>query len=388
MKITRKMLLLPVLAFALAGGTAVVPASAKAVSEVQIQLTYGNESGISGSSVGKAQIKNGISYMQASLVRPMGIEILWNNADKSATFSGWNKSFRVQLGSSTGLLDGKKVSLGGTPYMADKELYVPAKFIAAALEGGTVRWDPVKQTLLVNRLHMYRSYAETFEGQTYSLSLDSGELYFTSKQKTKHKLATLDRGLDVVDFTFEHTPAGLTLLQISNLYGEPHVFADYYTYLVKNGSVIRQGHTSTYTSFGTSPVWSDGKLVMNDGQTLRLIEDGTGAVSETVDLPHLMGATVTKDVYYNVEAVYKDVLLVRPQDTALLTLVDRTTGEQTPLYKQLLSADRQKDAEQIDYMFPGDHIKLSGRKGNVFTFTVNNMDGSGESVLTYTLPGK
>ncbi|KAI7251576.1 hypothetical protein KC345_g11564 [Hortaea werneckii] len=270
--------------------------------------------------------------------------------------------------------------------MSNKELYVPAKFIAAALEGGNVRWDPAKQTLLVNRLHMYRSYSETFEGQVYSASLDSGELYLTTKQNSKYKLATLGRGLDVIDFSFEHTPAGLTLLRVSNVYGEPHVFADYFTYLLKNGNVIRQGHTSTYTSFGPSPMWSDGKLVMSDGQTLRLIEDGTGAVSERIDLRQLMGVTVTKDVYYNVEAVYKDVLLVRPIDTALLTLVNRTTGEQTLLYKELLSAERQKDVEQIDYMFPGDHIKLTGREGNVFTFTANNMDGSGETVLTYTLP--
>jgi hypothetical protein len=99
-----------------------------------------------------------------------------------------------------------------------------------------------------------------------------------------------------------------------------------------------------------------------------------------------MGATVTKDVYYNVEAVFKDVLLVRPLDTALLTLVNRTTGEQTLLYKELLSAERQLDVEQIDYMFPGDHIKFTKREGNMFTFTVNYLDGSKETVHTYTLP--
>lgn len=156
--------------------------------------------------------------MPANLVKATGIEILWNNASKTATFSGWNKSFSVQLGSSTGVLDGQKVPLGGTPYMSNQELYVPVKFIAAALEGGPVRWDPAKKTLLVNHLHMYRSYSETFEGGVYSLSLDSGELYLTTKQNTKHKLATLGRGLDVIDFTFEHTPAGLTLLRVSNVY--------------------------------------------------------------------------------------------------------------------------------------------------------------------------
>lgn len=388
LKLTRKMLLISALAVMLAGGTAAVPASAKSAPDVKIQMTYSSGSGISGSIGGNAQIKNGISYMPATLVRAVGIEVRWNSTTKTADFSGWNKSFQVKLGSPTGILDGKKVQLGGTPYMANNELYVPVKFIVSALEGGTVRWDPVKRTLLANGLHMYRGYSETFEGQTYSLSLDSGELYVTTKQNKKYKLASLGRGLDVIDFTFERTPAGLTLLKVSNVYGEPHLHADYHTYLLKNGSVIRQGYTDTYTTFGEGAVWSDdGKLVMNDGYTLRLIEDGTGAVRETIDLPRLMGVPKTEDVYYNVEGVFKDVLLVRPVNTAFLTLVNRTTGEQTLLYKELLSAERQADVAQIDYMFPGDHIRFTGREGNVFTFKVNYLDGSKETVHTYTLPG-
>ncbi|MEK3714100.1 copper amine oxidase N-terminal domain-containing protein [Paenibacillus sp. FSL R7-0333] len=387
MKFTRRLLLLPALALALAGGAEAVPASAKPAPDVQLQLTYNSGSGISGMAGGTAQIKNGVSYMPANLVTIMGLKVKWNNADKTATFSGWNKSFSMKLGQSTGVLDGKKTSLGGTPYMADKQLYVPVKFVVAALEGGPVRWDAATNTIRANGLHMYRGYSEVFDGGVYSLSLDSGELYLTTKQNTRHKLAVLGRGLDVVDFTFERTPAGLTLLQVVNSYGEPHVHAEYYTYLVKNNSVIRQGHTNIHTSFGTAPVWAEGKLVFNDGRTLRLIEDGTGAVSETVDIPKLLGTTVAQDVYYNVEAVYPDALLVRPTDTAFLTLVDRATGKQTVLYKQLLNAERQREVEQPDFMFPGDYIYFTGRTDNVFTFKLHRMDGSQDIIKTYTWPG-
>lgn len=136
MKITWRMLVLAALALALTGGAEAVPASAKPAPGVQLQLTYSSVSGISGMAGGIAQIKNGVSYMPANLVTVMGLEIKWNNADKTATFSGWNKSFSMKLGQSTGVLDGKKVSLGGTPYVADKQLYVPVKFVVAALEGG------------------------------------------------------------------------------------------------------------------------------------------------------------------------------------------------------------------------------------------------------------
>ncbi|MFD2876706.1 hypothetical protein ACFTAO_13220 [Paenibacillus rhizoplanae] len=85
------MLLLPVLALALAGGAEAVPASAKPAPGGQLQLTYSSGSGISGMTGGTAQIKNGVSYMPANLVTIMGLEVKWNNANKTATFSGWNK---------------------------------------------------------------------------------------------------------------------------------------------------------------------------------------------------------------------------------------------------------------------------------------------------------
>ncbi|MNN73799.1 hypothetical protein D3C81_1899500 [compost metagenome] len=124
---------------------------------------------------------------------------------------------------------------------------------------------------------------------------------------------------------------------------------------------------------------------MNDGHTLRLIEDGSGAVSETIDLARLMGTSVTEDVYYNVEALYADVALIRPGNTAFLTLVNRATGAQTLLYKELVDADRQLVLEQTDLMFPGDYIHLTARSGNKFTFTATNT-GHGDDVYTYTLP--
>lgn len=131
-----------------------------------------------------------------------------------------------------------------------------------------------------------------------------------------------------------------------------------------------------------------GKLLLNDGRTLRLIKDGTGDGIETVDLARLMGTSKNNPptVYYNVEGWYSDVAVIRPGDTAFLTLVNRSTSVQTPLYKVLVDADRQRVIEQGDSMFPGDNIFLTGRTGNNLTFTGYNTGGK-EEVYTYTLPG-
>lgn len=380
-----KMLLLFALSLLLLSAATPPPASAAPAATVQIVLTFTNDTTMFSREMGDGQVKNGVTYMPASMVSAAGIEMKWEASGKRAVFSGWEKSFTVQLGSRTGVLDGKKTDIGGTPYMYNKELYVPVKFIVSALEGGPVQWDSRKNIIQANDLHIYRGYSKSFGGSVYSVSLDSGELYISSGQQAKRKLASLGSGLDVVDFSFEKTPAGLTVLRVSNNYGEPHIHQEYYTFILKNGMILRQSHTDFHTTFSEPALWSDGKLVLNDGQTLRLIEDGSGAVSETIHLPRLMGNTVTKNVYYNVEAVYSDILLVRPGDTAFLTLVNRSTGAQTLLYKELVDADRQRVLEQTDAMFPGDYIRLTGRSGNTLTFTGYNTGGK-KQTYTYTLP--
>ncbi|ETT47435.1 hypothetical protein MKZ07_01165 [Paenibacillus sp. FSL P4-0338] len=57
------------------------------------------------------------------------------------------------------------------------------------------------------------------------------------------------------------------------------------------------------------------------------------------------------------------------------------------LYKQLLSAERQREVEQPDSMFPGDYIYFTGRTDNVFTFNLHRIDGSPDIIKTYTWPG-
>ncbi|WP_342565418.1 copper amine oxidase N-terminal domain-containing protein [Paenibacillus sp. FSL R7-0345] len=384
----RKLLLLSTVGLMLLSGSAPGAASAKSsTEEVRYYVTYSSDSGISGSSLGTAIIKNGVSYLPANIVNSLGIEMTWDKTRTRASFSGWEKSFAVRLGSTHGVLDNVSMDIGGTPFLVQDVLYLPAKFLVKALEGGSVRWDAKTRSLLANGLHMYRGYSETYKGTRYSVSLDTGDLYISTGKDSKRKLAHLGRGLDVVDFTFENTPGGLTVLQVRNSYGEPHLYAEYYTYLLKNGALLRQAHTDFHTTFDEPALWSEGRLLLNDGQTLRLIEDGTGAVKETIDLPKLMGTSVTRDVYYNVEAFYPDVALIRPGDTAFLTAVDRSTGTQTLLYEQLPAADSKWILDQWDSMFPGDDLRFEGRNGNELTIRAYNLGPENKNIqFIYTLP--
>lgn len=387
MQMIKNLLLSSALGLFLFSGAAPHDASAKAAEEVKFYLTYSNST-ITGSTTGTARIKNGVSYLPANIVSGLGIEMKWDMSGKRATFSGWEKSFAVRLGSPTGMLDNATVPLGGTPFLEEDELFIPAKFLVKALEGGTLRWDPQTRTLLANGLHLYRSYSESYKGSLYSVSLDTGDLSVSSGSNAKRTLVNLGTGLDLVDFKFEETPGGLTVLRISNSYGEPHLYAGYFTYILKNGSLLRQTYTDFHSTFAEPALWSEGKLLMNDGKTLRLIEDGTGAVSESIDLTKLMHADATQNPTYNVEGFYSDIALIRPRDTASLTLVDRTTGTQTLLYERLLDADdREWLLEQWDSMFPGDDLKFAGRSGNKLTIMAYNMGPEREEKkFIYTLP--
>lgn len=376
----KKLILLPVLVFLLISTATSLPASANAATPAYVQLTFNNGGTLSLGANDNALIKNGVSYMNISIVTTAGLDIRWDSSRKRVEFYGWEKSFAVRIGNRTGVLDGSTIDIGGTPFLYNNELYVPTRFLVKALEGNSIRWDSKTRTIVATGLHLYRGYSETFEGAVYSASLDTGDLYVSFEKGAKHKIGNLGTRLDLIDFNFERTPDGLLILRVINNYGEPHINTEYFTFLFKNGSVIRQAHTDFRSTFLEPAVWSEGKLLLNDGRTLRLIDDGTGRVSEVIDLANLMGIDGSKNTYSNVEGFYTDIALIRPWDTGLLTLVNRATGKLTLLYQQFFNADRQKELEKTDAMFPGDSLRFAGRSDNKLTFTYSN----GQEIVKFT----
>ncbi|MEC0238839.1 copper amine oxidase N-terminal domain-containing protein [Paenibacillus dokdonensis] len=362
---------------------ALLPASASSAPEkVNVQLTF-NSTGLMTSSQ-DAIIKNGVSYLSSSLLTNYAkLEMRWDQSGNRVEFTGFDKRLAIRVGSHTGLLDGKTVELGAAPFLFKDELYLPAKFVVTALQGGAVHWESKTRTIQADHLHRYPGMSENFEGTLYSLSYDTGDLFVSSGKENKRKVANLGTGLDIVHFKFEHTSQGLVILRVFNVYGEPHLYTDDFILLLKNGSVFRQANIGFHNTFGEPALWADGKLLLNDGHTLRIIEDGTGKVLETVHLSSLMGTSGDNMVSYNVEAWYPDIALIRPTDTGFLTLVDRSTGNQTLLYKELFKWNEQQQDEVNDPMFPGDHVYFTGRSGDKLNF--NHTRGNVTQKFTHTL---
>lgn len=366
--------------------TLMSPVSASRSTEsVNVQLSY-----VDGSVVNSQQaiVKNGVSYISSSLLTDeySGLALHWDRSGSRAEFHGLGKSFAVRIGSPVSVLDGITVQMGTTPFREDGELFLPAKFVVKALGGTSLAWDSTSRTVKAGQLHRYGGITETFGGKTYSLSTESGDLFVSSKALPRHKLANLGEALDIVDFNFEKTPKGMVVLKVWNTHRGAHASHETFTLWIQNESVIHQASLSYMSMTGADKLWTDGRLLFNDGTMLRILEDGSGAVLESINLAQLMREPENKDRTYIVQAMYPDYALIAPADTGILTLVDRHTGEQTELYRELYGKDPKKVEEVTDPIFPGDRLTFTGRSGDKlnFTYSYNNET----ETYAYTIPVK
>ncbi|MNI38006.1 hypothetical protein D3C73_921280 [compost metagenome] len=271
----------------------------------------------------------------------------------------------VTIGSKTAKLDGQAAALGGVPFLYKEQLYLPARFIVQALGGESAGWDAQNKVYTAKGIQSFSSASAVYGGVTYTVDKQGGKLYAASKGDQPRLIADLGSELyDMVSFNIQKTPGGLIYLTISDIYGEPHINNKWYTLIIKNGAVVRQASVGYWMRYGNNVKIYGDSLILTDGKTLRVIEDGTAKVTETIDLTKLGGI----DEKYLVEGMDEDFLLIRPMHTGFLMLIDRKTGTKTLLYQSLLDADQQAYAETNDIPYFGDQLEYIERKSNLLLF--------------------
>lgn len=260
------------------------------------------------------------------------------------------------------------VNLQGAPFIFKEELYLPARFVVLALGGGNVSWDARTHTLKADQLQSYKKYDFVHEGLKYTVAGKSGILYVTDGKGVQRELANLGTPInEFLTFSVEKTPGGLLVLSLHDNYGEPHFGNQLFTLVIKDGNVISQASVKYWNRFETNVTRAEGQLLLNDGNTLKIIEDGTGNVMETIDLVQLGGE---EDDYF-IEYFDKDVFLLRANKSGILKLIDRAAGTSTVLYKELFDAKYQEYAEFNDSPYRGDFLKLIKREGDMLYFKNN-----------------
>ncbi|MBO7746874.1 copper amine oxidase N-terminal domain-containing protein [Paenibacillus sp. MWE-103] len=338
-----------------------------------------------GDSLGTAIMKNGTVYVPANTLESAGMTVRWDKSRQRADYAGYGRSLAVRIGGTSAVLDGDPVRGMPAPFLYQGQLYLSGRFVVAALEGDSVAWDAKTRVFSAKHLHTYAGFSQTYGGRTYSVVKRTGELFAsTGKNGAQVKLADLGSQLyDGVSMEFQPTEGGLLLLTITDNYGEPHLNDHRFALLLKNGAVIRQADVHYWQRFEKNVAAYGDHLLLTDGQTLRVIRDGTGAVEQTIDLVKLGG----EDGPYFVEGAADDYLLIRPNASGLLTLVDRTTGASVKLYKQLLDAEGQAYATENDVPYHGDELHFVKRDGDTLYFEDDSpfAKDSGR-LLPYKLP--
>lgn len=335
-----------------------------------------------GETSGTAVVKNGTTYLSASILESAGMSIKWDLTHQRAEMIGYGKQAAVRVGSKTGLIDGKLVDVGAAPYEYKNELFVPARFIVQTLEGRSFKWDQEHQLISAASLHTYSGASETYGGKTYSVVKKTGELYVTDKSGVRTKLANLGSELyDGITFDFRTTPGGLLFVTIIDNFGEPHINNNVYNLILKNGSVIHQSMVSYWKRYEQNVTQFGNELLLTNGKTLQFIEDRTGNVKSTVDLVSIGG----EDDNYFIEGVEDDFLLIRPNGSGLLKLVNRTTQESVTLYDKILD---QADIAYIESndLYRGDYLKYVKREGSVLYFRNNSPIAKNEKLYLYAWP--
>ncbi|WPP42280.1 copper amine oxidase N-terminal domain-containing protein [Paenibacillus hunanensis] len=340
-----------------------------------------------------AYMRNGTLYVQLNyLASNYGLESNFDATGKRAGFNGWLKKIGVRDGSKTAVVDGKIVTMSQSAYFKKEKdskepgVYVPFKFAVEALGGTYVGYNAKTKVVTAKNLKKYDVVSTSYDGMTYAIEKGGGNVFSWDGKGKPVKIASLQGDLDWVDFKIRSTPKGLVLFSISNSYGEPHINSETYQLLFKEGKLIRQNHADF--GWGRSDLIDtyNGQILMNDGKKLRLIEDGTGNVAETLDLTKL--GNKGADQQYSIEAMDDDMMLIRNSHDYQLAAVDRSSGRSVVLYKEVLSSAEQQNVD-IDSgggpMGSGDGLTYEKRVGNTLYFTYNPLFDSGKRTVTYDL---
>lgn len=358
-----------------------------AVPVTTYEFNYAQKEGYYSPSRGNTITHQGTTFVPINqwLADQSGLHITWDQSGTRASLDGFIKKIAVRVGSRTALLDHKKVTLSAAPFKAidplseKTELYLPIRFVVQALGGTQIHIDTANHKMIADGLQSLNVLKDTYQNTTYAVKKADGDIYMAQGQNLAKRIASIHKTIDLADIKVSATPKGLQIIRIGDSYGEPHISYQDFTLILKNGALIRQAHMNYHWGVGTNIKMYNDNIVLSDGHTLRIIEDGTGKVIDTIDLIKLGGA---KDIY-TVEGLQPDFIIVRSIQNTHLTLIDRQTGKSVVLYKELLTTAQQAQVEAPP-IGSDDRLTYVKRNGKTLYFAYDK-GSTDEKKLTYTL---
>lgn len=309
-------------------------------------------------------VEDGVTYLPVrELGQLLGSVVSWHGSIKTVAMTYPDLTVRLTQGSSEATVNGQSVRLSTSLKTVDGRIYAPLRFFSQAT-GAAVMWDGRTNAVRIGKPEIYTRGGGV--NVTTWLNRQTGDLYVAFP----YEQAPVRVG-KVADADFQGSvsvgtvPLGSRAMYVQLLdhYGEPMVQYDDYGVLVRNGKIVDQKKAHYFqryepNSYHYQVYDPNGWLqyyMLTDGRKLTVYND-RGEVAATHDLPALAG----KDESYAVLGAGQTFLVVRPNATGMLTLIDLTDRSVVELAGELLTGEDLDYARTNDVPFRGDSLTFGG----------------------------
>ncbi|WP_433945420.1 copper amine oxidase N-terminal domain-containing protein [Paenibacillus sp. SN-8-1] len=292
--------------------------------------------------------------------------VIWNEAAKEVSIYAPRHTVQLKPGSQSARLNGQATQLTAPTIMRNGSVYVPLRFIAQSL-GAQVGWTGSKRKASISYPEIYnvemgRSPDNTANAFWFNKS--TGQLYqYTSGSKAAILTSKIDfkkHSVDIVDVRVDTLQTGEFVVTVSDNYGDPMVHTIHTALYIKDNKVLEQSSVEylqrdsvNISSFKDHPILTDGKQ-------LQMLNPKDGSLEKEYDLVKLGGY----NELYSVEGMGDDYLLIRPNKTGMLTLVNPDTGKKKVL-NELLDKEDQEFFNTIDLPYFGDWLIVKGEQDGI-----------------------
>ncbi|MFU1797456.1 copper amine oxidase N-terminal domain-containing protein [Paenibacillus azoreducens] len=295
----------------------------------------------------------------------LGTLVSWNGAAKTVTMNYPDLKVKLEYGSLQAMVNGKQFSLNAPLRMVDGRLFVPLRFFSEAT-GADVKWEDSIKTVNITKEDDF------IKAQPWSsvwLNRKTSDLYMArDEQSPAIHVGKLDTEIQGdVSFHDGLNQGGNTVLTIVDHYGDSRSHYDVYGLLIRGNKIVAQKKANyekryepntTYFQVYDPNGWIE-YTVLTDGKIVTIFNN-QGKVVKEYDLPKLSG---TDDVF-SVLAVGEDYLVVRPNQSGLLTLIDLKDHSTVVLADKLLTGKDLEYARNHKDPYPGDTLSYAGDMGH------------------------
>ncbi|MEC0371435.1 copper amine oxidase N-terminal domain-containing protein [Paenibacillus chibensis] len=284
----------------------------------------------------------------------LGTIVYWDASSKTVSMTYPERVIKVKPGAVEAEVNGKQIKLTAPVKIVNGRVYVPLRFFSEAIGAG-VDWNGSKRTVAITHS------AEYVKGGGVNLTIwlnrKTGDIY-TAYPFEAVPVASGKLNVDLQEFVnieAQYLNGGGIMVYVTDNYGEPHIHTAVYTAFIKNKQIVKQTKAKYFQRFERNVYTYNGKPALHDGKTLTLLDEN-GKVTKEYNLQELGG----KDEVYSVLAISDNYLLIRPNTTGLLTLINLKDNSATLLYKELLTPEEQEYSERNDVPYYGDELNFAG----------------------------